>query len=219
MALKIIKWSDDYKTGIRIIDNDHRQLFELTEALGVCAERGEGRKRMGEIIDRLVNYANEHFVREEQFMATCGFPDYEAHVAEHRRATEEIYGIRHLFRADADGLDAMKVAQFFAHWLAEHIRHRDQRYVPYVRGDDDAMADGPPVSIRTPAEASATRLLETVSVEVPGDRAELVRVAARILAAGGAPAEKLGEILDKLASRSPSEKRLEAIAARYRRHH
>jgi len=218
VALEILKWSDDYKTGIRVIDNDHKLLFELTEALGVCAERKEGFDRLGEIIDRLVNYAGEHFVREEQFMANCGFPDFDAHVEEHRRATEEIHAIRHLFRSNPERLDPMKVAEFFARWLAEHISHRDQRYVPYVRGDDAAMKDGPPVTIRgRTADGATERLMETVSVEVPGDKADLVRLCAHILADGGSRAMKLGDLLGKLASSSKSKKRLDAIAERYRR--
>ena len=216
MALDILKWSDAYLTGIRVIDNDHKQLFELTDALGACAEKGDASERMGGIIDRLVNYANEHFIREEQFMVSCGFPDLEAHAKEHRRATKEIYGIRSLYRSHPDQIDPIKVAEFFARWLADHIQGRDQRYVPYIRGDEAHMKDGSPFVVHRAAPGQPIDMqLETVSVEVPGDKAELLRVCARVLAEGGANAVQLSKILTKISSLDPSEKRLKKISQRY----
>lgn len=218
MALQVLKWSDQYKTGVRVIDNDHKLLFDLTEGLVACAEGNINGGSMGEIIDRLVTYANEHFAREEQFMANCGYPALEDHIAEHRRAADEIYGIRQLFRSHPEELDPRKVAQFFTNWLANHIQARDLRYVPYVRGDESAMADGPPETLRTrPADSQSSMPLETVSVDVPDDKAEFIRTCAGVLTAGGAAADKLVEILSKMATASGASKRLERISKRYSR--
>ena len=140
MTLRVVKWSDAFKTGIRVIDNDHRMLFEITERLVESANRNEHPDALNDIIDCLVDYAEGHFEREETYMAKCGFPELQAHQIEHQKATEKIYEIRDLYRSHPDQIDIVEVAEFFTRWLVEHIRDKDQRYVPYVRGEKSVSA-------------------------------------------------------------------------------
>ena len=35
----ILPWSDGYRTGFRVIDNDHRQLFHLVNTLHAAVKR------------------------------------------------------------------------------------------------------------------------------------------------------------------------------------
>lgn len=138
MTLPVPRWSDAFKTGIRVIDNDHKMLFEITEALVESANREEAPEALGDIIACLVDYADGHFRREEAFMAKCRFPDLHAHWLEHQRATEHIHEIRDLYRSDPDQVDTAELAAFFTSWLIHHIQDSDQRYVPYVRGEKSA---------------------------------------------------------------------------------
>ena len=146
-------------------------------------------------------------------MTDSGFPKLDEHVKEHRRATEEVLAIQHLFNTQPDQLDPEKVASFFARWLVSHIQGRDMRYVAYVRGDEKAMADGPALPHKdTAVQTDGTQ--ELVDVRVPRDKADLVRTCTRILNDGGPLAAQLGELLS--ISLTQREKRLEEIAKRYR---
>ncbi len=68
------EWSDEYSVGIRMIDYDHRGLFEVLNDLQDAVEHRHGEAEIGHTITYLVHYVQAHFEREERLMREYGRP-------------------------------------------------------------------------------------------------------------------------------------------------
>lgn len=212
MSQDFFRWLPEYETGIRVIDGDHRHLFELARTLDDFAAAGTAGPDLGQLIDRLVAYVDEHFAREERIMAAGGFPDFDKHLVEHRRATEVIYAIRDLYAHEPDDLDVKKVAAFFRDWLKRHILDSDQRYVPYVKGEKPGVRLAP----RPGPEAAPEQALKLIDLhlQVPADKEAVLRACARLLSRPGEAAARLEKAVAELSAQpAPSA----AVARAFRR--
>ena len=62
--MNLFEWSQDYAVGIRLIDNDHRGLFETINALHEAVQQESGEAEIGNTLNALIRYVQEHFTRE-----------------------------------------------------------------------------------------------------------------------------------------------------------
>ena len=142
MALKI-EWSAEFETGIDLIDEQHKRLFEYFEEIQNCIESGDGSQV--EILCRgLIDYVLSHLVFEESLMEQAGYPMFEAHRQVHdafrQRANEYLDKV-------TTGIDPLKVARDMRTdvglWLINHIKHEDKHYVALVKKNlDRGFASG-----------------------------------------------------------------------------
>ncbi|MGI6407313.1 MAG: bacteriohemerythrin [Gammaproteobacteria bacterium] len=132
-SLETLTWSDDFKTGIDIIDEQHQRLFEyFAEIQSAIAEEDEG--KVEAVCRGLIDYAVSHNTFEETLMQSADYPHFEAHQAVHHAFRERAYG--YLERLEQEE-NRMKVARTIRTeiglWLINHIKREDQHYVPYVK--------------------------------------------------------------------------------------
>ena len=82
-----IQWHETYALGFPHLDDDHRRLIDLANAViraldemdyTECRRRGEA----------FVEVLREHFPREEKFLAEIEYPQLEAHANYHRQMLE-----------------------------------------------------------------------------------------------------------------------------------
>jgi hemerythrin-like metal-binding protein len=78
-----LDWNADYATGIPEIDRQHRYLFALGARLARSAESVDDVQEIAYIVRELIQYANEHFVFEEQVMEKAGYEHLAYHKAMH----------------------------------------------------------------------------------------------------------------------------------------
>ena len=125
-------WKLEYETGIPIIDEQHRRLFESLDQVqsAVAAERP--REEIWSLVQALMTNSREHFRTEEALMAHHGFPDLQAHCREHEMLMERLEELDRRFQ---DGQDAMAllVTTFMGGWLRHHISEGDFRYVQFMK--------------------------------------------------------------------------------------
>lgn len=159
-----LTWSDEYCTHIRVIDDDHKNLFEIANALQDAYLKNRGHERISRAIVLLNNYVNDHFDREERFLEQAGFPDIEQHIKLHKKFKDDFQGLRTLYHHDPECIDIEKVVLFISQWLEEHIQGSDMEYVPYVRGEKDGDTSFQAIN------SDYVRL----SLKVPKDTAELI---------------------------------------------
>lgn len=128
-----IQWSEEFATGIDIIDEQHRQLFTYFEEIQtlISTKQTEG---LADIVRGLVDYAISHNTFEESLMEKGGYPMLDAHhrVHENFKSRALAYGDR--LSAGEDPIRvAREVRVDIGIWLMNHIRREDKHYVPYVR--------------------------------------------------------------------------------------
>jgi hemerythrin-like metal-binding protein len=115
-----------------MIDADHQLLVSLVNQLHDSREEGQSRDVVCSVLTVLVEYLTGHFHREELLMARIGYPEQEAHSAEHHRISTRSEACRADYlagrHAAADDLVALLKG-----WLTGHFLTADRRYQPFVR--------------------------------------------------------------------------------------
>jgi hemerythrin len=129
----IIAWSDVYKTGIDLIDNQHKELVNLTNELyRACFSTSDVLQSVfKEAMSRMVEYVKFHFSAEVELLARINFPD----LAEHKKQHAEL--VTKILEAAKDHSDGKKfVPNAFVRtlkdWIFSHIAVYDKNYALYV---------------------------------------------------------------------------------------
>ena len=91
------------------------------------------------IFDRLHEYTLTHFATEERLMAHYGYPDDQAHQANHRGLEKSLADL--VSRAEhGEPLVSLQAMNFLRQWLYEHINGVDRRFADYLKGKGAANA-------------------------------------------------------------------------------
>ena len=129
-----VQWSDAYSTGISMIDEQHKGLFDLINDLfnHVTGNKAEEQTYFQEVIQQAVQYVKFHFTTEEKYLTTIGFPGY----AEHKKAHEQfvltiITTIKEFEKGNTLTLE--NFANFLKDWLLSHIVKMDLQYSKFER--------------------------------------------------------------------------------------
>lgn len=133
-----IKWNNSYSVGFAYIDNQHKKLVDIVNTFYDAVKKdGDADNTLPySILNRLVSYAEEHFMDEELAMEQAGCPD--SLIAEHKAIHEEL--VKTIFEItqkitsspDTSTHALTEVGELLRKWLLEHILDEDMRYAPYV---------------------------------------------------------------------------------------
>ncbi len=121
-----IQWSDAYAVGIPAIDNDHKNLVARLNHFFGRAQAGASVEELNSILGNLVGQTAEHFSREEWMLERVDIPDLAAHIAEHRRLTEQLRHFHESYHASDKRRElTVDMADFLSRWLIDHIVGQD----------------------------------------------------------------------------------------------
>jgi hemerythrin-like metal-binding protein len=125
-------WDPRLDTGDEMIDDQHRSLFVLANALQTTVLSDEADEdAVEDALYRLSDYCVEHFAEEEELMQAEGYPDLGPHQALHQTLTSRTLQMMTRYFNGAD-LKPDAVAPFVTSWLTEHIEKADMRFVEYL---------------------------------------------------------------------------------------
>ena len=124
------EFSDEYKTGIVMIDGEHQTLFEITGRVYDILKAGATEKDSESIIEilrELRQYTAEHFSDEEEYMRSIDYDGLDAQIRAHKT-----------FIAKLDGVDEKEIRknpqeyvksliEFLLGWLINHILKVDMK--------------------------------------------------------------------------------------------
>lgn len=130
--MSFMPWNDEFVIGIERIDEQHRWLVELTNALhdSLNGPQGEG-PPIGELLEQLVDYTMNHFIVEEVLFQRLGYSDEEAHRAEHDRFNRQIIDL--LYRHEDGEAVSVEALALLKSWLTHHILKVDKAYVGFFK--------------------------------------------------------------------------------------
>ncbi|NLM09587.1 MAG: hemerythrin family protein [Clostridiaceae bacterium] len=132
----MFKWSENYKTGIERIDEQHKKLIEIGAKLEDMLYAGDSLDYYDyilETINELKDYTDYHFNYEEKRMRDSGYPDLEEHRMEH------LYFVKRIDKLAMQDIDSQQISvisealDFLARWLFSHILNSDMKYVDYLK--------------------------------------------------------------------------------------
>lgn len=135
-------WSERLSVGVPELDEDHKTLIDIINALRVETQSEAGRaKRVNKQLNALIRYAETHFAREERVMSVCGYKALPEHHEEHEDFVAKITEVARRFRDDPEGSSELvgeELLEYLENWLIKHILVVDMDYKPLVQGKREA---------------------------------------------------------------------------------
>lgn len=133
---KMIKWSKNYLMGIDKLDEEHKELFRISDQIyNKVMERGDDAKYrlflMKETLEYMLRYFKRHAKSEEIYMREIGYAGYEFHKMLH----DELYNMLLKKKADIvkrNECSKKEIAELVGDgigWLLEHIITEDMAIV------------------------------------------------------------------------------------------
>jgi hemerythrin-like metal-binding protein len=137
--VRLVEWGPLMSVGEEKLDADHIELIGLLNQLATAQAMGN-RNIVEYVLDELLFYVSFHFGREEEHMATIGYPELESHRATHRRFAERISQVRWQFHRGLRAELSEELLRFLTEWLFEHIMGTDMAYRRFQENPSAAPA-------------------------------------------------------------------------------
>ncbi|MDH5556005.1 MAG: bacteriohemerythrin [Alphaproteobacteria bacterium] len=119
-------WKPEYSVGDDHLDDQHKGLIELIDML-------ENESRMGEVLERLEVYVDEHFRDEERILENASYPDIVAHKQQHKAFEEWLAVSRRAFREpEVASMLRDSIRAYLKSWLVNHIMVSDKDYSSWL---------------------------------------------------------------------------------------
>lgn len=135
-------FTDKFKTGIELVDDEHRRLFEIIKEANdlINAELLHDKyDKIMEILASLKDYTEFHFNDEEELMKRISYPGLEAQKHAHAAFIERLVDID-LNKLDEIDNDQqaylLDLINFLIGWLSNHILASDKKLGEYVRNNN-----------------------------------------------------------------------------------
>lgn len=133
-----VEWTQDLETGIREIDEQHRQIVDYINRLEDAIRTGD-EEAIRQVLEGVLNYTVTHFEFEEELMQQANFPALKAHQQSHEFFMRKVSVLRGRFNAGEDAGSTLQ--SMLKGWLTGHIKGEDRDYIVAIKG---MGGDAPP---------------------------------------------------------------------------
>jgi len=129
-----IMWQPSLATGVKEIDDQHKELFQRVNTLLEACSGGRGKDEIPGLLDFLTDYVHVHFAAEQGYMDRHGYPDAPAHKKLHAEFTKSVAA----FKADLAGQGAnlnltVTINRLVVDWLVQHIGKMDKALGAFLK--------------------------------------------------------------------------------------
>lgn len=121
--------TEQYLTGIQMIDEEHTHLFELAEnAYQLLHEEFLHDKydQLSEIFKELQEYTEKHFKDEEEYMESIDYPAIFIQRAQHKQFVQKLEEFIETGFEDEQDEKIQEILTFLTDWLYNHILKMDK---------------------------------------------------------------------------------------------
>jgi hemerythrin len=129
-----IEWRESLSIGIEAIDNQHKELLLRFDRLLNACQAGQGIEELKKLQEFLGEYVVTHFNDEETLQRHHGYPDFEAHHAEHVYFIDRINKLKEETRQE--GVSTHHVVEtnsMLLKWLLNHISKVDTKLGAFLK--------------------------------------------------------------------------------------
>ena len=167
--MALFYWNAMLESGNAKIDQDHKKLFDLTNAVAASVRNGGSLPEVAALICELKLYAKSHFQAEEELAASSSLPPEQraCHVCEHRDFLKRVQEIEQQnYPSDIDAIS--RLLNFLITWLVTHILRWDYQLVEALPNAARRHGDGlSPEHVLISALVEAERRFRLVAEEAP----------------------------------------------------
>ena len=132
----VLAFDDAFITGVDEIDDQHRNLINLTNEAAQVFAAGPPANQVHQLVQELLSYAIYHFRTEETLMQQYGYREAsneaaESHIQQHRDFAAKVVSVQEALQrrqfVDPDALVA-----YLAEWITRHILGTDQDLAAFI---------------------------------------------------------------------------------------
>jgi len=121
------EWKDEYNLGIKVIDEQHREIFESIGELDSAAESKVEKGIVDGILTSILEVSRKHFECEEGYFKKFGYAKAEEHAKLHDMFESRIEKLREKYEHGENFSEHL--AEFLEEWLVHHIHENDKDFV------------------------------------------------------------------------------------------
>jgi hemerythrin len=130
--MPFIVWNDSMNIGVKQVDDDHKSLVQLINALQDGIENRRSRRSLLSLVDRLMASTEDHFGHEEELFALTGYENAREHMMEHDQMTAWGAAIQEEFRSGLAPAPSPEVMEQLKTWFLGHLFGSDQKFGPHL---------------------------------------------------------------------------------------
>lgn len=120
-----IRWSNALAVGVAALDDDHKELFRLTNGVLEALAQKADRSVVAAAVQALDDCARHHFSREEHIIREAGYQRADAHHDEHERLLKQLQEIAN---HSGDEYPTDRITKILQSWILDHILVVDMDY-------------------------------------------------------------------------------------------
>lgn len=140
-----IVWKDDFNTGYKRIDDQHKELVSIINDLYDSAndkdiETAKVKESFKKAIKRTIDYASYHFSYEEKIMHAMDYSRTKDHISRHRSFSNEVIDQVSLYEQGSRFV-ANQFVRYLRDWLLNHIVVEDKVFIGEIREKLKKMED------------------------------------------------------------------------------
>lgn len=138
--MQVIEWTTDFAIGIDEIDEQHRALVDMINALDARTHGDSGTETMRRLLAQLGDYARDHFGLEERIMGGGGCsPDLVSrHFSEHAYFRGVLRDLATDFEQGRRGI-SLPLINYLVHWLLHHIVVVDRTMTHQINAGEQSL--------------------------------------------------------------------------------
>ena len=131
--LILVTWDEKYATNIEQLDNQHKELVELTNKLFQACLAGEEtvNTMFKDAMHHMVEYVRFHFSAEQKLLERINFPDLPEHKKQHDDLVRTIIDTVKDFEKGKKFVPNTFV-RTLRDWIFGHIAVYDMKYAAFV---------------------------------------------------------------------------------------
>jgi hemerythrin len=140
---ELVTWSPTFSVGIKLIDDQHKELLNLTNDLFNHCVGDEAAEKVyfEKVIHEAVKYVKIHFATEERIMQKTHFSGYLDHKREHDSfvltVAEQIQSFK-----EGKKFNLTVFTRFLKNWVLTHIALKDKQYFEHFKRVATRKQDG-----------------------------------------------------------------------------
>jgi len=132
--MRELNWSPAISVNVKVIDDQHKKLFEILNRAMLMKEQGMDRDEMIDVLRELVEYSDYHFRTEDNYMLDNSYPLFQNHRREHGQYLRKLRALLEAYEKAEFGLPD-EISAFLEQWWLEHVSESDLRYARYFRSN------------------------------------------------------------------------------------
>jgi hemerythrin-like metal-binding protein len=126
------EWKDEYKVGVKAIDEHHEKFFEIINKLKDVITGNKCKVSVSDIFFSLVHYAEHYLINEEIYLKEYGYTGFSQHQESHNQFIARIIQFKDDYRKGKKDV-CQDMYFYLENWLTTHIMHYDLEAVAWLK--------------------------------------------------------------------------------------